>query len=253
LVEVLIIIAVVVVVGTLFVMLPLLAGHSRVNARLAVCRKNMNSIGKAITTYTQDNGDYFPFAWGPAIGPGRGPMDGGGRIAPQDCTGCDASASLGLLYPQYLPSARVFRCPATEDTAAMTAKASLGACDGSNPQWVLGYTAPTWSSYGYDPRISPTALSNLAILADMDGTVAVDEDSSTQNHACGQHVLCVDGHVSWVKSNCVSNDPNDNIFAEAYKPANPTQGWHADTDAFMVRGSIALTSSYTYAEFKSLW
>lgn len=122
-----------------------------------------------------------------------------------------------------------------------------------NRTWSLGYTAPTWSSYGYDVRVVPSAGLNHVIMADMDGSYATSPEKSAQNHAEGQNILFVDGHVAWRTGNFVSNDPEDNVFAEAYKPGSITQGWHADTDSFMVRGSIALTSSYTYAEFSSLW
>jgi prepilin-type processing-associated H-X9-DG protein len=185
----------------------------------------------------------------------------GGNAAANNGAGnraMDASASLGNLYPQYLSTAKAFRCPSTEDEPVFTATVVDGGLYAvSNRTWALGYTAPTWPSYGYDPRIVPSAVSNHAILADMDGTYATNKDTSTQNHDGGQNVLYVDGHVSWTGANYVSNDPNDNIFTEAYKPNNTgsaTSGfWHADTDAFMVRGSIAPITSYTYLEGSSLW
>ena len=250
------VLVIVVLLGILLIcLLPMLA-RTHEEARRANCKENCTQIGKAMLTYCQDNGGFLPFAWGPTTGEGRsrGGLDTA-LAKPQGNTACDASSSLGCLYPQYLVTAKAFRCPSMNDAPVFTPSLApgLGAYGMANRTWALGYSAPTWPSYGYDPRVLPEAAICGAILADMDGSYVKTMWSDKQNHDSGQNVLYMDGHVAWATTNCASNDPNDNIFAEAYKPANPTQGWHADTDSFMVRGSIALTSSYTYAEFQSLW
>jgi prepilin-type processing-associated H-X9-DG protein len=217
-------------------------------SRRTQCRSNMAQIGRALQLYAQSSG-YMPFACVPS---GSAPT--ASRTSRYGAI-CDASLSLALLYPQYLTSAQVFGCPCTEDMPALTLVPG-GATEGATASaaaWTLGYAAPTWPSYGYDPRVGPRASPAHAVLADMDGTFCEGSDRSTWNHDGGQNVLYLDGHVAWCITNFASIDPNDNIFAEAYRPGNPAQGWHADTDSFMVRGSIALTSSCTWAEFSSLW
>ena len=266
---------VVTVVGLAVLVLLFLAATrgSREESRRSSCRENLGLVGKALHSYVYvGQREFWPFAWGPATSGGRSPTP----IMPNSyypgwgsdvgCNGnpsadnkagnraCDASASLGELYGQYLSSAKPFRCPSTDDKPVFTASVVDGGPYAvSNRTWSLGYSAPTWPSYGYDPRIVPSAVSNHPMMADMDGSWAAASVGNTQNHRGGQNVLYIDGHVAWHSMNTVSNDPNDNIFAEAYRPGNTTQGWHADTDSFMVRGSIALTSSYTHAEFSSLW
>jgi hypothetical protein len=209
------------------------------------CKDHLMYVAKAIVAYSQDNGDYFPFA--------RGPANGTCSTSPGSTDVCDAATSLGCLYPNYLDTAQCFRCPATEDQPSFVVNIPQGVISPDaqpylwkNRNWTLTGNQPgRASSYGYDPRISPSAWSNMAIMADWDGSWEASPEKFTQNHKGGQHVLFVDGSVRWVGSNKCSNDPIDNIFIEGGIDAKGNRVyWNCDTDTYLVNGSATLPMSY---------
>ena len=92
------------------------------------------------------------------------------------------------------------------------------------------------SSFGYDCRLYPAAVSNHVIYGDMDGSYQQNRDTSTQNHEGGQNILYVDGSARWQANNFVSNDINDNIYTESgfdKVSGDPRTSWHADTDSYI--------------------
>jgi len=207
LLELLVVLLIIVILISL--LLPLLA-RSRMNLRRQRCEENLKTVGQAIAAYREDNADYFPFSWGTPDVP--------------EPRRKDAPASLGCLYPGYIPDANRFHCPSTENEPRF----QLHVSESQGHEGPRRHSA-NWSlldsSYGYDCRVSPRAAGDHPVMADMDGAYALCRNTSTQNHEEGQNVLFVDGSVTWQETNYCSNDPNDNIFCE--------DPWHADTDSFV--------------------
>jgi prepilin-type N-terminal cleavage/methylation domain-containing protein len=232
LIELLVVIAIIAILAGL--LLPALA-RAREEGRKSVCKENCSQVGKAIYAYTQNNDETFPFSWAPNTAP----------AAPTDDYSNNQMGSLGLLYPEYLNTGKAYRCPSTENepnlktslwnyTADPQVPAAQADPDGNgtvdaDEAYVFSNRIYTLndSSYGYDCRIYPSAVSAHAIYADMDGSYQNNRDTATQNHEGGQNVLFVDGAVTFKNNNYISNEPTDNIYTE--------DPWHADTDSFISR------------------
>jgi prepilin-type N-terminal cleavage/methylation domain-containing protein len=269
LIELLVVIAIIAILAGL--LLPALA-RAREEARKANCKENLSQLGKAIVAYNQNFGEFSPFIWGPATSAGSPCVSqtNGQYVAATNPSGtttvCDAATSIGCLYPQYMLTAKSFKCPSTEDNPSFMAVAPLVNGVAAQPNNGYIFSQRTWtllsinpstqwgSSYGYDCRLAPSSASNHAIAADMDGSWQVNHDSSTQNHEGGQNVLYVDGASLWKTANYVSNDPIDNIYMEGGQQAmsngqagNTMTYWCCDTDSYLVKGSVALT--YSWAEY----
>lgn len=267
LIELLVVIAIIAILAAL--LLPALA-RAREEARKAACKENCSQIGKAIYAYTQNNNEYFPFAQGPAFCGYPGGAIATGDTPGYFSN--DALSSLANIYPEYLYTTRSFRCPSTEDEPKAvqnlpSGQAWDGATANSRRLTTRSYST-TWDananqeidmtefnnraptepqkyvfsqrnftltdvSYGYDSRLYPAAVSQHAILADMDGSYQKNRDTATQNHTLGQNVLYVDGSVKFQNTNNVSNDPNDNIYTESGAVTGEGTAWHADTDSFI--------------------
>ena len=229
LIELLVVIAIIAILAGL--LLPALA-RAREEGRRAVCKENCSQVGKAIFAYTQNNNEMFPFAWGDNL-----------SCQDADATGSygnETMASIGLLYPEYLNTDRVFRCPSAENGPHLLTALDSTSRNENND----GHTLYVWSnrvftlydsSYGYDCRLYPSATSNHAIFGDMDGTYQYNRDTSTQNHTSGQNLLFVDGAVRFMASNYASNEAIDNVYTETGSTSTDDIFWHADTDSYISR------------------
>jgi prepilin-type N-terminal cleavage/methylation domain-containing protein/prepilin-type processing-associated H-X9-DG protein len=280
LIELLVVIAIIAILAGM--LLPALA-RAREEARRANCKENCSQIGKAVTAYTQNNGEYYPFAWQPANAQamdlpaeitkwqsmsssraGKTPDAGWWWYDQNDAWDHygtnDAGTSLGNLYPQYVDTSKILKCPSVEKDASFaesipfgtgTANSSLPKMTLVGPplnantmvspypyEWSNRNAVLQGSTYGYDPRIYPSAVSSHAIFGDMDGSYSANRDTPSQNHMGFQNILYVDGHVAGVQGNYVSDNSDDNIYAE-----NP---WNCDTDSYLVSNDHkGLTLSYT--------
>ena len=251
LIELLVVIAIIAILAGL--LLPALA-RAREEAWKTSCKSNCSQVGKAISTYALNNGEFYPFSWGPAS-----KDDGVHRNK-------DALTSLANLYPQYLSNLQVFRCPSTNDEPGLQLNlpdvltdgegVTFADLDTNDDNWVdqreiddqmasdrwgrfyYGYRNYTLNniSYGYDCRLRPTIPSNHAIYGDMDGTSSMDSETATQNHDAGNHILYVDGKVLWQETNYASNEQSDNVYTEGANVAairGTYQYWNADTDSYI--------------------
>jgi hypothetical protein len=134
-------------VGVMAVLLLPALSSAREHARRAACSANMDQIGKAIEMYLGTSNDYYPCD-------SRGPL-----------------YSLSLLYPAYVPDARVFKCPSCEDGPRFPPGSSLA-----------GYVC----SYGYTQPVTPRKLGNGPLVMDSPG-----------NHGKGGNVLRGDYSLEW--------------------------------------------------------
>lgn len=279
LIELLVVIAIIAILASL--LLPALA-RAREEARKAACKENCAQIGKAINAYATNNDEYFPFSWNAAFGTQDLPKDSMtslSNIYPEylynvrsfKCPSREDSPIAMQNVPEYPGGAGVGWNGAvlnTRDSGARSysltwdanrnGEIDMAEFNAQSPTeadkylFSLRNTTLADSSYGYDCRLYPAAVSNHAILADMDGSFQKNRDTSTQNHTQGANVLYVDGSVQWKTTNYVSNDLNDNIYTESGTGGDTATAWHADTDSYIsdctnpIVPSIATESFYTF-------
>lgn len=211
LIELLVVIAIIAILAAM--LMPALQA-ARERARQARCINNLNQIGKGMATYST-NIEYRPYR-----GPGK-----------QEYS-YSASNCLALLYPDYIDTEGVFKCPsATNDDPKLHSVDDLdGFGDKCGQHYEFG-PSPYWTSYGYDSETSFRLLtSDDAIAGDMDGSSYLDPNSITANHKGGQNILYFDSHVAWKDNNYASKLVDDNIYTRDEVPY-PLH----DTDAFIRR------------------
>lgn len=201
------------IIGLLMGMLLPALARAREEARRTDCKNNLKNIGNAMFMYRDSYGEFFP--------------------AYDSSTPTDA---MSLLYPTYIETVQTFRCKSTRDNPKIYNEKTV-----SDPGGVISYTqigfgssSPHWSSYGYDGKIAFTGSIERPIAADMDGSSVTNPRSATANHAGGQNVLYLGGHVKWTNLNTWDNNEiADNIFDLPQDGAGT--GPATDTDAYIQR------------------
>jgi len=176
LIELLVVIAIIAILAGM--LLPALA-RAREEARKAVCKSNEKQIGLACKMYSNDFNEYWP------------------RIA---TTNPDGTQSLGLLYPTYIQSAGIFRCPSTDVDPDVDDDITAGVMDCT-------------TSYLYDPQTSPRAEPMKAMVGDDCGSSPSNSAfSDDSNHERGTQILFFDAHVEWVNSKINYYTGDQNVY-----------------------------------------
>jgi prepilin-type N-terminal cleavage/methylation domain-containing protein len=268
LIELLVVIAIIAILAGL--LLPALA-RAREESRRKACNNNVGQLLKAMITYQEPNGDFFPAHWNDSrhswdlATPDAGGQ--GGPFTPWE--------SLALLFPTYLDNPRVFRCTSTtndpkivmeyiagsrvnwfgsdiadfvEDdsaypTAANPTPRKVTQAGWGDPYSVSPNDEPTRPSYVYDPMLHFRSIGpGQAILADANGCAWRGPDGKLVPRPSG-----------WTGPSDPNHDSGQNVgyydgsvrwaemnFSSADTSDNTyaiNTGWHPDTDAFLWDGT----------------
>ena len=224
LIELLVVIAIIAILAGL--LLPALA-RAREESRRKSCNSNLGQIVKAMTTYQEPNGDFFPAQDQAGMQP-NGAMTSSFWAMP----------SMALLYPGYVDNPKVFACPSTNDKPTIHIEYDSG----NRWNWFGNVATNQKCSYVYDqlshfrdvgPSQAMAADADGFTWRDANGEFVAHPDTANwprtprkPNHENGQNVMYFDGHVKWMETNYASDDPQDNIFAYQAE-------WGADTDAVL--------------------
>ena len=190
LIELLVVIA---IIGILASMLLPALQRAREEARKTNCKSNLHQIGTAMYIYSGPNDEFYP---------AQRPYLDGTTLDPHNATD-----SLALLYPDYIPTVEIFRCPSTSDQPKITIVTGEFS---DETKFIrrkhFGDARPEWSSYGYDDELGFRDVDPMApIAADMDGSSVISAQAASANHKGGQNVLFYDGHVDWKQVNTWGN------------------------------------------------
>ena len=204
LIELLVVIA---IIAILMSMIVPTVPKIRERARRVTCMNNLREIGNGCVMYSGDFGEYYPSVRAPGTQTTR-PM-----------------ASLALLFDQYVPSRKTFRCPSTTDS-----------CDDMQPGDSLqphgsGATATErrQCSYAYDDTRGVNTPSDIVVAGDAaassgtggGGGGTVTSRNSENHWGEGQNVLMYGGNtVLWTPTPKNPMRDTDDIYTAA-DPANP--------------------------------
>lgn len=275
LIELLVVIAIIAILAAL--LLPALA-RAREESRRKACASNLAQLGKACIAYQEPNGEFWPAHWS-----GHQVTDGNPwRVAvnnsqsdyfgssnnsdPAGGAGCNPLRAIGLLYPGYIDTYDVYRCPSTEQSPVLNERYIEGARHLAWGDFDPAATDPhtdmnMWatsdiSSYIYDDFTHFRAIGpGAAVMSDQsgeayrlpDGSWAASYTQREKNHIDGQNVLFMGGHVKYVtETNYFDEEPVDNCYTPDARHAHTNHAYYnggqqgADTDAYLWSGDTGI-------------
>lgn len=258
LVELLVLLAILIILSSIFV--PFLL-RTRETERRVRCTDNLRVIQQALKAYATANGNNLPrVTYEPSRSPtgyvaytgadSPDPFARGSNVRPNDVT-----ASLWLLVRAGLVAPSRFICPSTDD-AANPAASGQRSNFGGRKELSYSYTSPFSAAPGY--RLNTDLLKfDFAVLADKNaGTGGGDEvtgpaydagpfalaRANSNNHGeAGQNVLYADGHVQFQPTTyCGVGDGavRDNIYT-AVSAAPLTEGAEPTGATIAGKGFVA--------------
>ncbi len=163
------------------------------------CMNNLKHIGLALKQYALDNNETFP--WG----------------GPETKPSC---RFFGMLYPDYLSTLEVFRCPQSRDRIM-----DIKSCQPrpANPFTVLACRSGLSYAYGHN-RGNPwaeKAASTVRIAADKytisDYSKKAPKGKPSNHQGDGRNVVCLDGSAKWDNNKgMLEADPEWDVRAGMY-------------------------------------
>lgn len=184
LIELLVVIAIIAILAA--ILFPVFT-TAKEKARISACCNNLKQIGTGVRMYAQDWNGTFPTT---TLNP-----------PPRGDTYYYLTNWAGRIYPKYVPSIKVFRCP-----SAVSAYAPI---PGTNDAWLTYlYALAYWtqpSQKQYQERIRESTKSNLWQVMDANawGYPNHGKVKESGTPAAVNNILYIDGHVVSVRHDSV--------------------------------------------------